>query len=290
MKFPKRTFRILLPSVYVVVGLLAIVGIIITIAESPNPFDFLFVASYPGLWLLDIIDRRLVHLPNLPGLFELLVVVVVNVPIYFLIGWALDAIINRYSKRKPIMPILLILVSSVSAFGQTKSYVSAHKGIQAFVVSVGTESLVEVRSAAGVLLRRKDFTSPDQQHGERVDHVEWTADGRFLVFTTTSSGGHQPWHVATYFYSVARNRFYSLDAVVGAIVSDFALHGDVLTTTRLGATPEDRQLVTIYLHPRGGGYSYRILERRRSQNEARSKRAPQISLRSGQPYVEVVRL
>jgi hypothetical protein len=257
MKFPKRTFRILLPSVYVVVGLLPIVGIIITIAEGPNPFDFLFVASYPGLWLLDVIDRRLVNLPAIPGLVEWLVVVVVNVPIYFLIGWALDAIVNRYWQRKPILPILILLVSSVNTFGQTKSYVSAHKGIQALVVPVGTESRVEVRSSTGVLLRRRNFTSPDQQHGERVDHVEWTADGRFLVFTTSSSGGHQPWHVATYFYSVSRNRFYSLDAIVGATVSDFALRGDVLTTTRLGATPEDRQLVTVYLHRRDGGYSYR---------------------------------
>lgn len=257
MKLSKRTFRILLPSLYVVVGLLPIVGIIITIAERPNPLGFLFVASYPGLWLLDLIDRHLVHLPALPGLIDLLVVVVVNVPIYFLIGWALDAIFNRYSKRQATLPILLLLVSSVSVFGQTKSYVSAHKGIRALVVPVGTESRVEVRSSAGVLLRRKDLTSRDQQHGQRVDHVEWTADGRFLVFNTSSSGGHQPWHVATYFYSVGRNRFYSLDAIVGAIVSDFALRGDVLTTTRLGATPENCQLVTVFLHRRGGGYSYR---------------------------------
>src|SRR5690349_10686999 len=257
MKLPKRTFRILIPSVYVVVGLLPIVGIMITIAESPNPFDFAFVASYPGLWLLDLIDRHLVHLPEIPGLFDLLVVVVVNVPIYFLIGWALDAIIDRYSKRKLTLPVLIILVSSVSAFGQTKSYVSAHNEIHALVVPVGTESRVEVRSSAGLLLRRKDLTSRDQQHGERVDHVEWTADGRFLVFNTSSSGGHQPWHVATYFYSVDRNRFYSLDATVGAIVSDFALHGDVLTTTRLGATPEERKPVTVFLHQRDGGYSYR---------------------------------
>src|SRR5689334_9444604 len=118
MKLPKRTFRILLPSVYVVVGLLPIVGLIITIAEGPNPFDFLFVASYPGLWLLDLIDRHLVHLPAIHGLFDLLVVVVVNVPFYFLIGWALDAIVNRYWKRKPTLTILFLLVSSVSTFGQ----------------------------------------------------------------------------------------------------------------------------------------------------------------------------
>ena len=257
MKLPKSTFRILLPSVYFVVGLLPIVGILITIAEGPNPFDFLFFASDPGLWLLDLIDRHVVHLPAFPGLLEWLIVVLVNVGIYFLVGWALDVIVNRYLRRPSTLPILIILVTGVTAFGQTKSYVSTHKGIRALVVPVGRENLVEVRSAAGVLLRRKDFTSPDHQHGARVDHVEWTADGRFLVFTTSSSGGHQPWHVATYFYSARRNRFYSVDEIAGAIVSDFTLRDDVLTTTRLGATPEDREPVTLFLHPRGGGYSYR---------------------------------
>src|SRR5690349_7256441 len=170
MKLRKLTFRILLPSVYFVIGLLPILGIIITIAERPNPFDFLFFASDPGLWLLDLIDRHLVHLPELPGLFDLLIVVLVNVGIYFLLGWALDVIVNRYLRRPSILPMLIILVSSVTVFGQTKAYVSPQRGMQALVVPVGSESRVEVRSASGVLLRHKDFTSPDQQHGERVDH------------------------------------------------------------------------------------------------------------------------
>jgi hypothetical protein len=144
-------------------------------------------------------------------------------------------------------PILFILVNSVAIFGQTKSYVSAHKGIRAWVVPVGPESRLDIRSASGMLLRRKDLTSRDQSHGEHVDHVEWTADGRFLVFTTSSSGGHQPWHVATYFYSVGRNQFYSVDAIVGAIISDFALRGDVLSTTRLGVNLDDPKPVTLSL-------------------------------------------
>lgn len=187
----------------------------------------------------------------------MLIVVLVNISIYFVVGGALDVLVNRYLKRRPALPLLIILVSSVTAFGQAKFYVSAHKGIRGVVVPVGTESRVEVRSSSGVLLCRKDFTSRDEQHGEHVGHVEWTADGRFLVFTTSSSGGHQPWHVATYFYSAGRNCFYSVDAIAGAIVSDHILGGDVLTTTRLGANLEDRKPVTLFLHPRSGGYSYR---------------------------------
>ena len=67
MKLRKITFRILLPSIYFVLALLPVIGLIITIAEGPNPFGFLFFASEPGLRLVDFIDRRLVRLPTLNG-------------------------------------------------------------------------------------------------------------------------------------------------------------------------------------------------------------------------------
>ena len=106
---------------------------------------------------------------------------------------------------------------------------------------------MDIRSSAGALLRRKDFTSRDQSHGEGVDHAEWTYDGRFFVFTTSSSGGHQPWRVATYFYSVGRNRFYSVDAIVGAIISDFTLRDATLLTSRMGRNADDPKPVTLSL-------------------------------------------
>lgn len=99
MRLRKLLFRILLPSIYVVVGLLPVAGIIITIAEGPNPFGFLYLASEPGLRLLDFIDRRLVRLPYLNPWSDMLLVMLLNIGIYFLIGWALDVIINRYVKR-----------------------------------------------------------------------------------------------------------------------------------------------------------------------------------------------
>ena len=134
-------------------------------------------------------------------------------------------------------------------FGKTKSFVSPHKGIRALIVPVGSESRVDIRSSSGVLLRRKDFTSRDQNHGAGVHHARWTSDGRFFVFTTGNSGGHQPWNVATYFYSAGRNRFYSVDAIVGPILSDFSLHGNVLSTTRMGINGDDPKPVTLSLNP-----------------------------------------
>ena len=149
---------------------------------------------------------------------------------------------------KHSLPILFILASGVVISAQTKSYVSPHPGSSALIVAVGPESRVDIRSSAGSLLRRKDFTSRDQNHGEAVAHAEWTPDGRFFVFTTGSSGGHQPWHVATYFYSLGRNRFYSIDAIVGPVLSDFVLHGDVLSTTRMGINLDDSKPVTLSLN------------------------------------------
>src|SRR4030095_11580734 len=134
---------------------------------------------------------------------------------------------------------LSTLVVVVVASAQTKSYESPNRILRALIVPVGakgyenSESCVEIRSSTGTLLRRKSFQSRDHNHGEGVGHAEWTADRRIFVFNTNSSGGHQPWHSFTYLYSARTNKFYNLDATVGAITSDFQLRGDTLVTTRL---------------------------------------------------------
>jgi hypothetical protein len=146
------------------------------------------------------------------------------------------------------LSFLVILISGLVAFAQTRSYESPSNRIRALIVLVGAESRVEIRSSSGALLRRRNFSSADRNHGECVNHAQWTSDGRFFVFTAGSSGGHQPWHVATYFYSVGRNRFYSLDVMVGAIIADFTLRDDTLMTTRMGLNLDDRKPVTVSLN------------------------------------------
>jgi len=148
---------------------------------------------------------------------------------------------------------LVIFICGITASGQTRSYESPNKNYRALIVPVGArgyenqESRLEIRGPSGMLVRRRDFASRDHNHGEGVDHAEWTSDGQFFVFTTSSSGGHQPWHVTTYFYSVKSNRLYSLDSLVGDITSDFTLRGDMLLTTRLGATADVKKPITIRL-------------------------------------------
>ena len=156
---------------------------------------------------------------------------------------------------KGALLVLACLFGPVATLGQTKSFESPNKAIRVVIIPIGatgfenSESRIEIRSARGKLLRRLNLASADHKHGEGVGHAEWTRNGGFFVFTTSSSGGHQPWHVATYFYSVAHNRFYSLDAVVGRpIISDFTLRGDMVMATRMGATIDDPRPVALSLN------------------------------------------
>lgn len=127
----------------------------------------------------------------------------------------------------------------VLASAQTKSYESPDKKLRALIVPVGLQraetsgSRIEIRSNRGTVLRRKSLTPANHDAGQVVDHAEWTSDGLLFVFNSQWSGGHQPWHLFTYVYSVRWNRFFNLDATAGAITSDFTLRGDTLVTTRL---------------------------------------------------------
>lgn len=153
-----------------------------------------------------------------------------------------------------IVMIAVILTSGVSVFAQNQTYPSPNKELQALIIPVGArgyeayESRVEIRARSGRLLRRRSFVSRDHNHGEGVGHAEWTLDGRFFVFNTNSSGGHQPWHVATYFYSVRSNKLYSLDALVGPVTSDFKVDAaNTLLTTRLNIKDDEKKPVRTRL-------------------------------------------
>ena len=134
---------------------------------------------------------------------------------------------------------LLFLASVHLAEAQTTVHSSPDKSLRAIIIPVGkkgyegTESRIEIRSASGETLRWKSFASYDGGHGMGVNHAEWTPNSLFFVFNVDSSGGHQPWRRATYFYSRSENRFYSLDDYIGPVTSDFSLEGrGVLKTTR----------------------------------------------------------
>ena len=59
MNFRRNKFKILLPLFCIVVTPLPVVGMILTIAEGPNPFRYLFPLSKPAFYLLDALDSFL---------------------------------------------------------------------------------------------------------------------------------------------------------------------------------------------------------------------------------------
>ena len=146
-----------------------------------------------------------------------------------------------------VIATVVILTSGISALGENRVHESPDKRVSAVIIPVGEkgyetrESRVEIRALCRRLLRWKSFASSDHNHGEGVFQAEWTSDGRFFVFNTSSSGGHQPWHVATYFYSRGSNKFYSLDAFIGPITSDFKLEGrNTIVATRFNLEKAER--------------------------------------------------
>jgi hypothetical protein len=121
-----------------------------------------------------------------------------------------------------------LLLAPFPFASRTTQLASPDRALRALVSPSGpktSESRVVVRTAAGRELARRDFRSDDGEHGFAVAAIEWTPDGRFLVFAVTSSGGHQPWHWPTFAFSRRTGEFYALDDVVGPITSQFRLAG-----------------------------------------------------------------
>jgi len=98
MNFRKNKFKILLPLFCIVATALPVVGMIITIAEGPNPFGFLLPLSNPAFYLLDALDGFL-PVPNVDGWSLVLLGLLVNLTLYFLLGCLMDHTVNRYWSR-----------------------------------------------------------------------------------------------------------------------------------------------------------------------------------------------
>ena len=92
-------------------------------------------------------------------------------------------------------------------------------------------------------------TSRDGEHGWVIEKVAWTSDGKFFVFSASSSGGHQPWHHPTFAYHAGTNTLLPLDKVAGPITdAAFRLEkGDVLRTRVLKGQDVAGKAVVIRL-------------------------------------------
>ena len=104
------------------------------------------------------------------------------------------------------------------------------------VAEASDESRIELRTATGKLLTKRNLTSSDGEHGFGVTKAAWTPDSQFFVVSLASSGGHQGWHSPVQFFSRKNGQFLSLDD---------ALH-DAVTNPEFSVSAPDVVTVELY--------------------------------------------
>jgi dipeptidyl aminopeptidase/acylaminoacyl peptidase len=135
------------------------------------------------------------------------------------------------------------------------------------------ESKIEFYLPENHRLCTLDYSSEDGEHGFGVVKAQWTPDGKYFVFSLTSSGGHQAWHAPTLFYSVKRKFILSLERFVeGAGISkaDFILKppNTILTEVlRYKAEPVSMRLDKLAADTRGSRRRLECLDGRMLRGE-----------------------
>jgi hypothetical protein len=109
------------------------------------------------------------------------------------------------------------------------------------------ESRIELRTQAGMVLAKRDYTSEDGEHGYGVTKATWTPDSQFFVYSLESSGGHQAWNSPVWFFSRKDNKFLSLDHALNDAVADptFRISAPDRVTVELYFSKQTR---TVALH------------------------------------------
>lgn len=124
-------------------------------------------------------------------------------------------------KKKFAILVLILLPSIVLAadrlISPDKSLVAIIEPFQKTKAKTA-ENIISIVKSDGTLLAKMDFRSPDKEHGYVIDKIQWTADSQFLVFSTYSSGGHQPWNAPTFFFARSDNKIRSIDDLVGPVL------------------------------------------------------------------------
>jgi hypothetical protein len=117
----------------------------------------------------------------------------------------------------------LVLTLPCCVRARSKKEYKTKDGSRVVILPIGkpsghddSEGRVEFYSPHSQMLCALDYSSDDGEHGFGVVKAAWTPDNNYFVFSLTSSGGHQPWHTPTLFFSVRDNSIHSLDSYVKA--------------------------------------------------------------------------
>jgi hypothetical protein len=70
------------------------------------------------------------------------------------------------------------------------------------------------------VLASSDYRSNDGGHGLIIEKAAWTPDSRFFVFSTYSSGGHQPYNSPIFVFARQRGTIVPLGRVLQGYVND----------------------------------------------------------------------
>jgi hypothetical protein len=74
-------------------------------------------------------------------------------------------------------------------------------------------AIFRVGSQGPSVIARQDF------RGLLIRTIEWSPDSKFLLFTTSSAGGHSAWHAAAFLFNIADDSFRDVDAAIGSVAS-----------------------------------------------------------------------
>jgi hypothetical protein len=124
--------------------------------------------------------------------------------------------------RNILLAFVALALAAPSAQAQQQrsvketTYKSPDGSLVAIVKSVNQteatdESEVQVQTASGNVLARRNYRSEDGEHRYGVTKAQWTPDSQFFVCSLESSGGHQPWHSPVQYFSRKTREFVSLD-------------------------------------------------------------------------------
>jgi len=149
---------------------------------------------------------------------------------------------NRAALACVSVALLTPLLLAQTKTNATKRVYRAASGDRAVVRPVGGtgETVIDFFGARENKLCSADYSSADGTHGFVVVKAEWTPDERYFVFSTQSSGGHQPWHAPTSFYSSDDHILCNLDDFLeppGIATPDFMLSPPNRITTFIYGKP-----------------------------------------------------
>lgn len=95
--------------------------------------------------------------------------------------------------------------------GETSDYPSYDGKHRARITQVrkapktGPENKIQLLDQKGKVLLERDYSSQSGEHGLIIEKASWTPDSEYFVYSTSSSGGHQPWQSLIFIYRRSDN-------------------------------------------------------------------------------------